>query len=93
MKKLLLTLLLAGASLLSFAQTTKGKISGSLYDEKKQALPFASVLLLKAQDSTLVKGSVSDIEGKFSFEQFVSSETQNQFIVSVSMVGYRKYFS
>lgn len=93
MKKLLLTLLLAGASLLSFAQTTKGKISGSLYDEKKQALPFASVLLLKAQDSTLVKGGVSDIEGKFLIEQFVSSETQNQFIVSVSMVGYKKYYS
>ena len=93
MKKLLLTLLLAGASLLSFAQTTKGKISGSLYDEKKQALPFASVLLLKAQDSTLVKGGVSDTEGKFLIEKFVSSETQNQFIVSVSMVGYKKYYS
>ncbi len=93
MKKLLLTLLLAGAGLLSFAQTTKGKISGSLFDEKKQALPFASVLLLRAQDSTLVKGGVSDMEGKFLIEQFVSSENQNQFIVSVSMVGYRKYFS
>ena len=95
MKKLLLTLLLAGASLLSFAQTgAKGKISGSLFDEKKQALPFASVLLLKAQDSTLVKGGVSDIEGKFLFEQFIAgSEAQNQYIVSVSMVGYKKYFS
>lgn len=93
MKKLLLTLLLAGAGLVSFAQTTKGKISGSLFDEKKQALPFANVLLLKAQDSTLIKGAVSDIEGKFLFEQFVANDTQNQFIVSVSMVGYKKYFS
>ena len=93
MKKLLLTLLLAGAGLISFAQSTKGKISGSLFDEKKQALPFASVLLLRAQDSTLVKGGVSDVEGKFLFEQFVSSDTQNQFIVSATMVGYRKYFS
>lgn len=93
MKKLLLTLLLAGASVLSFAQSTKGKISGSLYDEKKQALPFATVLLLRAQDSTLVKGSVSDIEGKFLIEQFVSNQTQSQFIVSITMVGYRKYFS
>ncbi|WP_337043609.1 outer membrane beta-barrel protein [Emticicia sp. 17c] len=93
MKKLLLTLLLAGASIISFAQS-KGKISGSLFDEKKQALPFASVLLLKAQDSTLVKGGVSDIEGKFLFEQFVSgNEAQHQYIISVSMVGYKKYYS
>ncbi|CAH0994519.1 hypothetical protein EMA8858_00629 [Emticicia aquatica] len=96
MKKLLLTMLLASASLLSFAQNAevsfKGKISGSLFDEKKQVLPFANVLLLKAKDSTLTKGAVSDLDGKFHFEQIaVGNETQ--YIVSVSMVGYKKYYS
>lgn len=89
-------MLLAFASVLSFAQNNqvayKGKISGTLFDEKKQALPFANVLLLKAKDSTLTKGAVSDMDGKFVFEQIaVGNETQ--YIVSVSMVGYRKYFS
>ncbi len=91
MKKLLLTMLLASASLFSFAQISyKGKISGSLFDEKKQMLPFANVLLLKAKDSTLAKGAMSDMEGKFYFDQIAS---ENQYIVSVSMVGYKKYFS
>ena len=104
MKKLLLTMLLASASLLSFAQNApvsngvanevsyKGKISGSLFDEKKQALPFANVLLLKAKDSTLTKGAVSDLDGKFNFDQ-VAVGNETQYIVSVSMVGYKKYFS
>jgi hypothetical protein len=104
MKKLLLTMLLASASLLSFAQTApvingvsnevayKGKISGSLFDEKKQALPFANVLLLKAKDSTLTKGAVSDLDGKFNFDQ-IAVGNGTQYIVSVSMVGYKKYFS
>ena len=96
MKKLLLTMLLASASLLSFAQNTqvsyKGRISGSLFDEKKQVLPFANVLLLKARDSTLTKGSVSDLDGKFNFDQ-VSVGNESQYIISVSMVGYKKYFS
>ncbi len=86
-------MLLASASLISFAQISyKGKVSGSLYDEKKLPMPFANVLLLKAKDSTLTKGAVSDNDGKFYFEQVaVGSETQ--YIVSVSMVGYKKYFS
>ncbi len=96
MKKLLLTMLLAFASVFTFAQTNgvtyKGKISGSLFDEKKQALPFANVLLLKAKDSTLTKGAVSDLDGKFSFEQ-IAIGNDAQYIVSVSMVGYKKYFS
>jgi Outer membrane protein beta-barrel family/CarboxypepD_reg-like domain/TonB-dependent Receptor Plug Domain len=96
MKKLLLTMLLAFASVFTFAQTNgvvyKGKISGSLFDEKKQALPFANILLLKAKDSTLTKGAVSDLDGKFSFEQ-IAVGNDAQYIVSVSMVGYKKYFS
>lgn len=96
MKKLLLTMLLAFASVFTFAQTNgvtyKGKISGSLFDEKKQALPFANVLLLKAKDSTLAKGAVSDLDGKFSFEQ-IAVGNDAQYIVSISMVGYKKYFS
>ncbi len=71
-----------------FAQN-KGRISGSLLDEKSKALPFANVLLLKAKDSTLAKAIFSDESGKFLFEQI----TDNQYFISVSMVGYQKYSS
>lgn len=96
MKKLLLIMLLASASMFSIAQTNgvlyKGKISGSLFDEKKQSLPFANVLLLKSKDSTLIKGAVSDLDGKFIFDQ-IAIGNETPYIVSVSMVGYKKYFS
>ncbi|MFN3852313.1 MAG: outer membrane beta-barrel protein [Spirosomataceae bacterium] len=89
MKKLQLLIMgLITLSLSSFAQN-KGKISGSLFDEKRQAMPFANVLLLKAKDSTLAKGAVADAGGQFAFEQVAN----NQYIVSISMVGYKKYYS
>ena len=93
MKKLilLLSVLLGGNS--SFAQTF-GKISGSLLDEKKATMPFANVLLLKAKDSTLVKGGVSDEKGEFLFSQLLAGgEPYNQYVISISSVGYQKFFS
>lgn len=72
----------------TFAQN-KGRVSGSLLDEKSKPLSFANVLLHKAKDSTLVKAIFSDESGKFSFEQIAD----NQYFISVSMVGYKKYYS
>jgi hypothetical protein len=89
MKKLLLfTFGALALSLNSFAQKT-GRISGSLFDEKRQNMPFANVFLLKASDSTLVKGGIADINGQFVFEAI----SANQYLISVSMVGYAKYTS
>jgi hypothetical protein len=72
----------------AFAQT-KGKVSGSLLDEKSKPLPFANVMLHKAKDSTLAKAVFSDESGKFSFEQIAD----NQYFISASMVGYQRYQS
>lgn len=71
----------------AFAQ--KGKVSGNLLDEKKQPMPFANVMLLKAKDSTLAKGALADVNGTFAFEQVAD----NQYLISVTMVGYQKYLS
>ncbi|MFN3848373.1 MAG: outer membrane beta-barrel protein [Spirosomataceae bacterium] len=87
LQKTLLFLLIAN-SYFSFAQSG-GKITGGILDEKKQALPFANVLLLKAKDSTLAKATVADANGKFEFFQIVD----NQYLVSITMVGYEKYLS
>lgn len=67
----------------------KGKVSGAILDEKSQPFPFVNVLLLKASDSTLVKGLAADDNGKFLFDQVSSGK----FLTLVSMVGYQKSYS
>jgi len=91
MRKIItLLLLLPAISTVLFAQSALngGEVSGSVTDEKKQALPFGTVLLLKAQDSTLVKSTVTTAEGRFNFDQLASG----RYLISVSSIGYQKYF-
>ncbi len=84
----LVALLLVSAPL--WAQNTqKGAVSGSVLDEKRAAVPFVNVLLLKARDSTLAKGMTSDTDGKFAFE----SVEVGRYLTLVSMVGYEKVYS
>jgi iron complex outermembrane recepter protein len=68
----------------SFAQT-QGKISGSVA-ENFQA---ATIALLKAKDSTVLKYGVSDKSGKFSFEDL----SPGSYLVSVSAVGHQMGYS
>ncbi|TAF34678.1 MAG: TonB-dependent receptor [Cytophagales bacterium] len=55
-------------SLLAFYNATAQNIKGSVCDENGQPVNFASVLLLKAQDSSLYKVAISDTTGVFMFE-------------------------
>lgn len=64
-------------------------LKGRILDENQKPLPYANVLLLKAQDSTLVKGAVSDDAGLFAIE----SVAAGQYILSGSMLGYSTFFS
>ncbi len=68
---------------------TASKIWGTIKDEQGKALPSASVSLLKAQDTALVKIAVTDKEGKYEFENI----RQGKYLVSISLVGYKKSFS
>ncbi|HYK76493.1 MAG TPA: TonB-dependent receptor, partial [Daejeonella sp.] len=63
-------------------------ITGSVIDDKQQALDFATVSLLKAKDSTLVKTAMTDIAGNYFFEKVAAGE----YLISASMVGYKKAF-
>ncbi|HZY82592.1 MAG TPA: outer membrane beta-barrel protein, partial [Cyclobacteriaceae bacterium] len=63
------------ASVCCAQSSIKGTVTG---------LPGATVLLLRTYDSTLVKGTVADNEGKFLFEK-VEPGTYD---ISVSMIGY-----
>lgn len=74
----LFLLVMASAAL---AQTI---LRGSLRDASSKPLPFASVALLNAHDSTLVKGSLASEAGQYQFDQVAPG----QYRVLVSMVGF-----
>jgi hypothetical protein len=81
--------LLAGMLLLftrtAFAQT--GKISGEVSGKKE--MTGAVVTLLKTKDSSIVKTTLCNADGRFEFELV----KDNSYLVSVSYTGYAKYFS
>ncbi len=93
MSKLLLFLLALTITSTVVAQNRvndiTGKVSGNILDEKGQPLAAATILLLKAADSTLVKSTLSDNKGNFTFDQLAA----NQYLISVTLVGYQKYFT
>jgi outer membrane receptor protein involved in Fe transport len=89
MKKLFTLLVLASTSLCATAQNG-GKISGSIKDGGNQKIiDAASIALLKASDSSLIKTSVTDKQGNFIFENVVDGK----YLVAASSVGHSKVFS
>lgn len=79
-----LSLLLLATS--GFAQQT---VSGRVQSADGQPLPFATVLLQNAHDSSLVKGALTDASGLYVFDHLKSG----QFQVMVSMIGYQNAYS
>jgi iron complex outermembrane receptor protein len=89
MKKSMLSLSFALFSLCSFAQT-QGKVTGIIKDGgDKKIIIAATVSLLKAKDSSLVKVAVADSAGNFSFENV----KEGSYIVSASSIGHLKVYS
>lgn len=84
--------LIVMSMLLSFtlsAQNSKGKVTGEILEASQKALPFTTVMLLKASDSSLVKGEVTNEDGKFMLENI----PMGNYHLSISLVGYQKYKS
>lgn len=65
-----------------------GKLFGKVLDEQKKSLSYVSIALLKAQDSTLVKGSFTDDNGSYIFDNI----QDGNYLVAYNMVGYSKVF-
>lgn len=90
--KLKLTAFLAAwllfAPILLFAQGTL-HISGNLTGSDRRLVNGATVYLLKAQDSSLVKTAISDANGSYQLSQL----TPGAYKLSVSCVGYQPYHS
>jgi len=87
-KKFLYTLIYFLISIgAAIAQTNTGiKITGLLLDEQSKPMEYATVSLLRAKDSSIVKGTLSSDAGAYSFER-VSAGT---YLIKATAVGYTK---
>jgi outer membrane receptor protein involved in Fe transport len=88
MTKIYLLIIFAFMASTTFAQST-GKVSGSLHSADKKAVEAATISLLKAKDSALVKMEVTDKNGLFEFENI---KTGN-YLLKAEAVGYEKLFT
>lgn len=66
------------------AQTLQAKITGKLLDEKQSAISFATLSLLNRTDSNLVKGTISNEQGDFIFENI----NVDKYIIKIEAVGF-----
>ena len=89
MKKILTLLIALSGTLAGLSQTKTGNISGRITDGLSKTIESATIALIKAQDSSVVKYAVATKEGKFVFDQVPSGT----YLVSVSAVGHLKGFS
>lgn len=75
--------------LLSEYVNGQGKIQGTIYEKTNVPASFATVALLSAKDSAIVKGSISEENGSFSFDNVITGS----YFVTITTMGFKKYFS
>ncbi|MFT6843251.1 MAG: outer membrane receptor protein involved in Fe transport [Psychroserpens sp.] len=61
------------------------QVSGTVFDNNSVGVPFANVLLLRVNDTTLVKGTLSDENGGFVIEDV----KEDNYFVESSVIGYQ----
>src|SRR5687768_15120736 len=79
MKRLLLNILL-----ICMLQGTYGQVSGKLTDSIGHPLPYASVLLLRSNDTSLVKAASTDETGAYQLQY----NGEGKYILQISCIGY-----
>jgi hypothetical protein len=72
-----------------FFVQSQSKIHGNVFDENGEAVAFANVLTLNPVDSSLVKGMVTDVEGKYAFENI----TPGTYLLNITMLGYAPVYT
>lgn len=66
----------------------QGRVDGKIQDVSGNPIAYANVLLLSLEDSTVVKGSISEPDGGFWFDELDNDE----YMLSIVMIGYKKYW-
>jgi hypothetical protein len=67
----------------------QGKITGQVTDNKNKIVEFATITLLQAKDSSLVKGALADANGTFEFEKIKF----DNYLIAISQLGYQKFYT
>ncbi|MGX5688440.1 TonB-dependent receptor domain-containing protein [Arcticibacter tournemirensis] len=80
----LLALLTIFLSESAYAQSLQ--VTGTVADQNKKPLDYATVALLRAKDSSMVKTALTDAKGEFQF----SSLKEGGYLISVTSIGYKK---
>jgi outer membrane receptor protein involved in Fe transport len=84
-----LFLLLTPLLLVAQRTSAQGTVKGTLVDASSNSpVGFANVVLLSANDSSLITGATSDIEGKFLLDRV----PVGTFVLRISMVGFPTKF-
>ena len=87
MKKIITILLIQSIIIIhGFAQTPQTSISGSVVDDKNKPVESATISLMKAEDSSVVKLSVTDKAGKFSFQNI----PLGSYYINASAINYAR---
>jgi outer membrane receptor protein involved in Fe transport len=84
--KIIFTLLLAGLTQLSAIAQTTVRIAGVVKDEQSNAIQSATVSLLRAKDSGLVKVAISGSDGQYELVNI----KPGKYFTSVTLVGFVK---
>jgi hypothetical protein len=77
------------ADVCGFQIEDTGSITGSLKTRSGDPIPFATVRLLSAIDSTLVKGAVADSAGRFDFQ----GVRFGKYIIGLTSISSKTFFS
>jgi outer membrane receptor protein involved in Fe transport len=84
MKKVNLFIVLTLFFLCNLTVNGQQTVQGKVFGDDGSALPFANALLLNSDDSKLVRGAVTDLNGEYIIENIEAGE----YIVTASFVGY-----
>lgn len=87
--KSLLTIIALAASVSGFAQMKNGKVSGTVVDGSTKTIESATITLVRAKDSSVVKMSVADKNGNFIFDGI----TDGSYRVTITAIGHEKGYS
>ena len=75
-------------SFLSALSAVGQSLTGTVANENNEALPFANVLLLQPNDSSLVKGTVTDQAGTYQLRDLPAGS----FLLSATSIGYQPVY-
>ncbi|MGC1204683.1 MAG: carboxypeptidase-like regulatory domain-containing protein [Flavobacteriaceae bacterium] len=75
-------------SIFSFSQS-QNKVTGLISDTTNQGIAYVNVLLIKASDSTLTKGTITSEKGAYTIDNIACGN----YMIMSSYVGYKTAYS